>query len=84
VKHEDLPGPIEFAVLAGESRLHAILDRCESQALVRSCRQRGERSYELTHRGRALLRTRQRFALALAALLARSDPRSLCSVRDKL
>jgi len=57
---------------AGERLLHETLRRCEQHSLVASCRRAGERSYALTLKGRARLRTQQRFGLALASLVARS------------
>lgn len=57
---------------AGEHLLHEILDRCEEQGLVRSNRHRDRREWTLTPAGQARLRTRRRFAEALAIVLART------------
>ncbi len=57
---------------AGERLLHETLRRCERHSLVASTRRAGERSYALTPKGRARLRTHRRFGLALASLVARS------------
>jgi hypothetical protein len=92
---DDLPGPVEAAVLhalhrgalgthctvrsvhalrdepTGEQLLHEILDACEERGLVRSDRRRDGREWRLTRAGRDRLRTRRRFAQALASVLAR-------------
>ena len=93
---DDLPGPVETAVLhalhrgalgtrcsaraipalrdesTGEQLLHEFLDRCEERGLVRSDRHHDRREWRLTRAGRARLRTRRRFAQALARVLARA------------
>jgi DNA-binding PadR family transcriptional regulator len=93
---DDLPGPVETAVLhalhrgalgvrctahaipalrdepTGEQLLHEILGRCEKRGLVRSDRHHDRREWTLTRAGRARLRTRRRFAQALASVLAQS------------
>ncbi len=56
----------------GEHLLHEILDRCEEQGLVRRDRHHDRREWTLTPAGRAQLRTRRRFAQALAIVLART------------
>jgi GNAT superfamily N-acetyltransferase len=56
----------------GEQLLHEILDRCEARGLVRSDRYRDRRQWTLTAAGRARLRTRRRFARALALVLTRT------------
>ena len=94
---EDLPGPVETAVLYAlhrgalgvrcsaraipalrdeptrEQLLHEILDRCEERGLVRSQRHLDRREWRLTAAGRTLLRTRGRFARALASAIARTS-----------
>jgi DNA-binding HxlR family transcriptional regulator len=93
---DDLPGPVEAAVLdalhrgalgvrcsaraipglrdepAGEQLLHEILNRCEERGLVRTERHPDRREWRLTPAGRTRLRTRQRFARALASVMART------------
>jgi hypothetical protein len=93
---DDLPGPVEIAVLdavhrgalrsrcsavqvvalqkepAGEYLLHEILGRCVEHGLVRTHRDATSRHWALTPTGRARLRTRRRFARALATLVVAS------------